>query len=175
MRLAAATAVLVLSCAKGAPANPVAEPVVVAAQLSRLLPAKLGAFQATGEPIDNAHANYVASDRSYSGGKGKTLSVSLRTGDVKGDRLVLDSDAEHAFGSDTPTFWRTTSVRKFRTRVAEQRPTVRSSECYLAVGAAHVAVVRVAPARAGECEEVAALLDLETLARAPTVQAEARR
>ncbi|NOU34942.1 MAG: hypothetical protein HOO96_44180 [Polyangiaceae bacterium] len=163
-----------MHCAKPAPANPVAEPAAVAAALSPLVPPKVGAFTATGDATTSTQPHRVELQRSYASG-GKTLSVSLFTGDIAAERGILGSDAEHAFGSDTPTYWRTTSVRTFRTRIAEQRPTVRSSECYLAVGAVHVAFVRVAPARAGECAEVAALLDLETLARAPTVQSGAHR
>lgn len=167
-------AVLAMHCAKPAPANVVAEPTAVAAALAPILPAKIGAFASADDATTSAQPDRVELRRSYASG-GKTLSVSLVTGDTKAERSILGSDAEHAFGSDTPTFWRTTTVRTFRTRVAEERPTVRTSECYLAVGAAHIAVVRVAPARAGECAQVAALLDLETLARAPTVQAGARR
>ncbi len=167
-------AVLAMHCAKPAPANAVAEPSAVAAALSPIVPPKVGAFSATGDATTSTLPHRVELRRSYASG-GKTLSVSLFTGDMEAEHSILGSDAEHAFGSDTPTFWRTTTVRTFRTRVAEERPTVRTSECYLAVGAAHIAVVRVAPARAGECAQVAALLDLETLARAPTVQAGARR
>lgn len=167
-------AAFALHCEKPAPANAVAEPSAVAAALLPFVPPKVGAFASTGDATTTTLPQRVELRRSYAGG-GKALSVSLFTGDIEAERGILASDAEHAFGSDTPTYWRTTSVRGFRTRIAEQRPTVRSSECYVAVGAAHVAVVRVAPGRAGECAEVAALLDLETLARAPTVRAGARR
>lgn len=148
---------------------------MVVAALRPLLPTKVGAFTSAKDPTVSTQPQRVEIERDYTAARGKTLSVSLVTGEMKAERGILASDAEHAFGSDTPTFWRTTTVRTFRTRVAEERPTVRTSECYLAVGAAHIAIVRVAPARAGECAQVAALLDLETLARAPTVQAGARR
>jgi hypothetical protein len=148
---------------------PEAGPVDFAAEGAKLvsfLPADVGRFSSAEAATATVAEHRVAATREYTNREGRTLTVRIATGDVSSDRLVFASDEEHAFGSDTPTYWRTTNTRGFRTRIAEERPTPRQSESYVEVGRNHVVVVRVFPAAtAGESATLAAQLDLPGLAK----------
>ena len=141
---------------------------VEAAKLIPFLPSHVGPFAssvAASTSISPVEPR-IEAERAYKTSDGRTLSVRLITGDLRSDLVALASDEEHAFGSDTPTFWRTTSIRGFRTRIAEERPTARKSESYVQVGPNHVVEVRVfPPSRTGESASLAALLNLEGLAK----------
>jgi hypothetical protein len=139
----------------------VVDPTVEAAKLVPFLPATLGAFTATGAPttMGSLPGPIISARRSYKSTDGRSAELRLSTGDVHGDVATLESDDEHAFGSDSPTYWRTTSVAGHRTRVAEERPKTIKSECVVRVGKNHVADVTITPALPGDCETVASLLD----------------
>lgn len=144
--------------------NPGAE----AAQITPFLPERVGPFSSASAATTNftAAEPRMAAERVYNSTDGRTLTIELITGDLRPELRTLASDADHAFGSDTPTYWRTTSIRGWRTRIAEARPTPVRSECYVQVGPNHVAHLDVSPvAKAGESASLAALLDLEGLAR----------
>jgi hypothetical protein len=138
-----------------------------AAKLEAFLPAHLGVFAST-EPAWSSGTMpgpRIEASRRYRSADGRTATVRLSTGDVRGALATLDSDAEHAFGSDTPTYWRTTSIAGHRARVAEERPTPQRSECLVRVGPNHVAKVTVAPVAApGDCIAVAAARDFGRIA-----------
>lgn len=137
------------------------DPAVEAAKLVPFLPSRLGAFSATGPASVSGSGLRIGAQRAYRDGSGREVRVSLATGDLRSELGTLDTDDEHAFMSDTPTYWRTTSIAGHRARIGEERPTPRSSTCLVRVGPNHVADVRIAPvATAGECAPVAALLDL---------------
>jgi hypothetical protein len=136
-----------------------------AAKLSLLLPATLGPFTATGSPMTTTGSgnSLIEAQRSYDDASGKKLMVKLETGDLRPDIDTIESNDENAFGSDSPTYWRTTSVAGHRTRIAEERPVVHTSECLVYVEPNHIATVRVYPASAGECAAIAALLDFKAI------------
>jgi hypothetical protein len=164
--------VLVLGCgAKRRSAPPEAGPSDLAAEAAKLtpfLPAHVGRFSSAAPASTNFRAvePRVEAERKYKSGDGRTLSVLLISGDLRPELLALASDEEHAFGSDTPTYWHTTSIRGWRTRIAEERPAPRKSESYVQVGPNHVVIVSVFPAATkGESASLAALLDLEALAK----------
>lgn len=150
-----------------------------AAKLGALLPAAIGPFTATEPPLFGTGPGLrIDASRSYTNASGKTAHVRLATGDVTSELGTLESDDEHAFGSDSPTYWRTTSIGGYRARIAEERPVVRTSECLVRVEPNHVAKVRVYPAIAGECATVAALLDFKAIIASggvPTPAATGRR
>ncbi|HEX7666298.1 MAG TPA: hypothetical protein VF407_17350 [Polyangiaceae bacterium] len=134
---------------------------VEAAKLVPFAPSTLGSFTATGpaSPLGSP-PDFVNVFRSYKDAGGRELTLRLSTGDIGADLGTIDTETEHAFGSDTPTYWRTTSIAGHRARIGEERPTLRSSTCLVRVGPNHVAEVKVAPASTpGECAAPAALLD----------------
>ena len=131
-----------------------------ASKLGALLPPSIGPFTATDPPMMVTGSGLlIQANRSYADASGKKADVSLATGDVRSETETIESNQEHAFGSDSPTYWRTTSIAGHRARIAEERPVVRSSECLVRVEPNHIATVRVHPAAPGECASVAALLD----------------
>ena len=135
-----------------------------AVKLGALLPAALGPFTATDAPLTTTGPDLlIDASRSYVDATGKRLDVRLATGDVRSTLATIESDEEHAFGSDSPTYWRTTMIAGHRARIAEERPVVRSSECLVRVEPNHVADVRVGPAAPGECAVIAALLDFKAI------------
>lgn len=134
-----------------------------AEKLGALLPPALGPFTATEPPTTTGAGLLIEGRRSYADASGKKVDVRLVTGDLRAELAALASDEEHAFGSDSPTYWRTTSVAGHRARIAEERPVVRSSECYVRVEPNHVVEVTVSPATAGECAVVAAWLDFRAI------------
>ena len=135
-----------------------------AAKLGAILPATLGSFKASGPPMMVSGSGLlIEAHRSYEDASGKKVDVQLSTGDVRAVLDTIESNDEHAFGSDSPTYWRTTSIAGHRTRIAEERPVVHSSECLVRVEPNHVAEVRVYPAVAGECAGLAALLDFKAI------------
>ncbi|MEO8799645.1 MAG: hypothetical protein ABI551_17255, partial [Polyangiaceae bacterium] len=146
-------------------AGPV-DPAAEAAKLVPFLPARLGAFAATGPAMPvGILGPVIEARRAYTDASGRDADVRLATGDVSADLGTLDSDDEHAFGSDTPTYWRTTAIGGHRTRIGEERPTPRSSTCVVRVGPSHIADVWVSPVTTvGECAKVAALLDFAGIA-----------
>ncbi len=146
-------------------AGPV-DPAAEAAKLVPFLPSRLGAFAATGPAMPvGMLGSVIEARRAYTDASGRKVDVRLATGDVSADLGTLDSDDEHAFGSDTPTYWRTTTIGGHRTRIGEERPTPRTSTCLVRVGPNHVADVRVAPvSTVGECAKVASLLDFAGIA-----------
>jgi len=164
----AAVAVLALaalacrpSSRKSGPVSPSAE----AANLVPFLPATLGAYTATDAAtieVDDAGPR-IAATRRYTVGA-KVARVTIATGDVQRWEGTLDSDEAHAFGSDSPTYWRTSAIAGHRTRIGEERPVTHSSECLVRISRNHVADVDVRLARAGECERLAALLDFAGIA-----------
>jgi hypothetical protein len=134
------------------------------AKLGALLPPTLGSFKAT-EPATpgSGPGSLIEASRSYADATGKEVNVRIATGDVRSDLAQIELDDGHAFGSDSPTYWRTTSIAGHRARIAEERPVVRSSKCLVRIEPNHVATVRVTPASAGECAVVAASLDLKAI------------
>ena len=169
---ALATAVLALSalaCRAGSRSVPDAGAIVPSAEAAKLvpfLPARLGSFTATRPATSTGSfpGPHISATREYASPDGRNAHVRISTGDVRSDLATLDSDQGHAFGSDTPTYWRTTSIAGHRTRVAEERPVVRSSECLVRASDNHVAAVRVTPAGPGDCETVAIYLDFTGIA-----------
>jgi hypothetical protein len=137
---------------------------VEAAKLGALLPTSLGPFTASDPPMMVTGTGLlIEAHRSYADASGKKLDVELATGDVRSTLETIESNDEHAFGSDSPTYWRTATVAGHRARIAEERPVVHSSECLVRVEPNHVATVRVHPAVAGECAAIAALLDFKAI------------
>ncbi|HEY2365779.1 MAG TPA: hypothetical protein VGH87_05300 [Polyangiaceae bacterium] len=135
-----------------------------AAKLGAILPAALGPFTATDPPMMVTGSGLlIEAHRSYADTAGKKVEVELSTGDVRSQLGTIESNDEHAFGSDSPTYWRTTSIAGHRARIAEERPVVHTSECLVRVEPNHVATVRVHPAAPGECAAVAALLDFKAI------------
>ena len=137
-----------------------------AAKLLPFLPPKLGAFDARQIAMtDVMFTGRFSAERSYTSPDGREATVRISTGDLRGELATLESDDEHAFGSDTPTYWRTTSIAGHRTRIGEERPKPIKSVCYVRVGPNHVAEVDIRPAAGpGDCESVAALLDFTGIA-----------
>ncbi len=151
---------------------------VEAEKLVAFLPVHVGPFSSMVAASSDIRAvePRIDASREYTTGDGRTLSIRLITGDLRAELPTLASDEEHAFFSDTDTYWRTTSIRGFRTRIAEERPTPRQSESYVQVGPNHVVRVRVFPiARTGESASLAALLNLEGLAKTGGVPGPPRR
>ncbi|HEY1959352.1 MAG TPA: hypothetical protein VGH28_27265 [Polyangiaceae bacterium] len=135
-----------------------------AAKLATLLPPTLGPFAATDSPMTTTGAGaLIEARRTYAGPAGKRIDVRLATGDVRSYLGTIESDDEHTFGSDSPTYWRTTTVAGHRTRIAEEQPVVRTSECLVRIEPNHVADVTVSPASSGECAAVAAMLDFAAI------------
>jgi hypothetical protein len=135
-----------------------------AAKLGTFLPPTLGPFTATGSPMTVTGSGLlIEAHRSYADAAGKKIEVELSTGDLRPNIDTIESNDEHAFGSDSPTYWRTTTVAGHRTRIAEERPVARSSECLVRIEPNHIAKVRVTPATAGECAVVAAWLDFKAI------------
>jgi hypothetical protein len=134
------------------------------AKLGALLPPAIGAFTAAEPPMFGSGPGLrIEASRSYTDTSGKKVDVRLATGDVRSELSTIESDDEHAFGSDSPTYWRTTTIAGHRARIAEERPVVRSSRCVVRVEPNHVATVHVYPAVAGECATVAASLDFKAI------------
>jgi len=135
-----------------------------AAKLGAFLPPSLGPFTATASPMMVTGSGLIIeAHRSYADASGKKVDVEIATGDVRTDLQTIESNDEHAFGSDSPTYWRTTTIAGHRARIAEERPVVHSSDCHVRVEPNHVVRVRVYPAIAGECASIATLLDFKAI------------
>ena len=135
-----------------------------AAKLATLLPPALGPFRATGPAMSTTGSGLlIEASRTYSDATGKKVEAQLSTGDVRAELDTIESNDEHAFGSDSPTYWRTTNVAGHRTRIAEERPFAATSRCLVRIEPNHVADVTVTPASPGECASVAALLDFAAI------------
>jgi len=131
------------------------------AKLGAFLPPTLGRFSATDAPTLTGGGLFIEARRSYADASGKEVQVELATGDVRPRLTILEGEEAHAFGSDSPTYWRTTTIAGHRARIAEEQPVVVSSKCYVHLEPNHVAQVDVHPATAGECAAIAALLDFK--------------
>src|SRR5947209_8578413 len=83
-------------------------PSAEAAKLASYLPPAIGAFTATApaSTIADAVGPRISAERGYASGA-RTATIRVATGDVRSEAMALDSDDEHAFGSDSPTYWRT--------------------------------------------------------------------
>ncbi len=139
-----------------------------AARLDAFLPGRIGQFRAREPSVRTAFAvtPEISVERTYTNGS-RELTVELRTGDVRQDMQIIAENAERAFLSDTPTYWRTVNVRGRRARIAEEPDRMIDSQIYVRVSAQVVARLQVAPrAFDGESAALAAALDLERIGRA---------
>jgi hypothetical protein len=171
-----ASLLVLLSAAGHAGPNPAPPPIAdgktVIEKLTRFLPAELGSFAAINAVVSTETKSRVELERHYRTPDGRSLSVRIVTGDLALELTALDTNAEHAFGSDTPTYWKTTAIRGLRTRIAENRGKRAGSTAYVRVSTLHIAVVEVYPAVSdGESASLAARLDLERIAASPGLPA----
>jgi hypothetical protein len=168
-------AVLAAGCHQKIPAPPPltqAEADRAAAQLSHLLPDRIDAFTATAATTSWVQfpGPRISVERRYRD-KDRELTVEIVTGDAHRELEIILTDQEHAFGSDTPTYWRTVQVKGRRARIAENRDHLTSSETYVWIGsiAGHDVTGRIVvdkAARVGESALLAVALDFDTLAQA---------
>jgi hypothetical protein len=138
------------------------------AQLARLLPDTLGSFRAQSPATTRVYLPeaMLRAERRYASGA-RSLTVEIETGNIRAKQLILEQQDEHAFLSDSPTYWRTVDVKGHRARVAEDRAAAVSSEAYVSVGPHVVARLVVdPPAGAGESVKLAEALDFDALAAA---------
>jgi hypothetical protein len=134
-------------------------------KLASLLPRAIGEFVARQpattalylpEVKIRAQRDYEYADR--------TLLVELKTGNVQSELGILADSAEHAFASDSNTYWRTSDIKGYRARIAEERDAKRGSTVYVRVSDNVVARLMLAPwAKVGESTELAAYLDFEAM------------
>ncbi|WP_146646798.1 hypothetical protein [Labilithrix luteola] len=176
-----AVALVFATCAchsrKGDDAAPV-DAKAEAIQLTAFLPSRIGAFTADGEAWTNSAPDgpTIEAHRFYSSADGRKATIELVTGDISKELATLDSEETHAFGSDTPTYWRTTTIAGHRARVVEEKPTPKKSQCLVRVGPNHVANVTIAPTpKPGGCVTIASLLDFGGIVASGGVPASPKR
>ncbi len=111
LRAVVVASLLVSLSAAGHAGPPIADGKTVIEKLTRFLPAQLGPFAAINAVISTETKGRVELERHYRTPDGRSLSIRFVTGDIALELMALDTDAEHAFGSDTPTYWKTTAIR----------------------------------------------------------------
>ncbi|HEY5961840.1 MAG TPA: hypothetical protein VIV60_35015 [Polyangiaceae bacterium] len=89
-------------------------------RLAALLPESIGEFVARAPATSNVYLPEarIRAQRDYASAD-RTLQVELKTGNVRAQLELLASDSDHAFGSDSKTYWHTVPVKGLRARVAE--------------------------------------------------------
>lgn len=138
------------------------------ARLASYLPDHIGTYTASQPPTLRAYLpdTRLSAERTYTGDQ-KSLTVELCTGDISALKKIIAQDAEHAFMSDTDTYWHTLFIRGYRARVAERRQGATDSVTYVGIGGKVVAQLEVSPAAiAGESASLAELMDLEAIEKA---------
>ena len=136
-----------------------------AAKLASLLPDTIGPFRAEAPATTSVYLpeSAVSAARRYTSATRK-LTAELKTGNISSERRILATDEEHAFLSDTPTYWRTVMVKGHRARIEENPVGVSRSKVYVLVSASVVTELVVAPlAVAGESATLAEALDFPAI------------
>ncbi len=169
-------AVLAAGCQDGRAVAPPpltqAEADQAAAKMALLVPDKITTFTATAPATTSVQfpGPRISVERRYGDPK-RQLTVEIVTGDAHRELAIILATEEHAFGSDTPTYWRTVEVKGRTARIAENRDRLIGSETYVWIGdiGGHDVTARITvdhATAAGESAIIASALDFDALARA---------
>jgi hypothetical protein len=143
-----------------------AEMETFAKALAAALPERLGAFHAHEHAGESVRGQTVEASRTYASSDKRELTLTVHAGDVTPYRSIVASSGEHAFGSDSFTYWGDGSIKGRRGRFSYQTKAPFVGEVWVALGSREIVSLRVFPLRShDESVKLMSLLDLDAIAK----------